>query len=251
MCDIFKALGIKSEVLLPNDLGLITNGEFANANIDFTASQKALILPTDQDTTYIIPGFYGISPEGKVNLLGRGGTDYAAASVARLIKAQSLDIWKDVDGFLSVDPTIIENPVSINHLSYSEAAELAYLGAKILHPRTIEPLITVNIPIRIFNIEKENKTLKPITIIDQNISSTQRGLKSITSSDQFGILKISGPGLGVKPGILAKITNCLYENNLNINILLSSLGASDVLCYMLVKNDQKDKCIKIIHQKFF
>jgi len=320
---IFNALNIKSEVLLPNDLGLITNGELANASIDFKASELALKLPVNNDITYIIPGFYGISPEGKVNLLGRGGTDYAAASVARLIKAKSLDVWKDVDGFLSVDPNIIDNPVPITHLSYSEAAELAYLGAKILHPRTVEPLIDMNIPIRIFNIEKENRSLKPLTTIDQNISSTQRSLKSITSSDQFGILKISGPGLGVKPGILAKITNRLYENNLNINsiisshiainlllgnedlkkafalieelnlqdiqeleciqnfsvialvgqgilknsavvaqifqvlteneinIILSSLGASDVVCYILINKEKKDKCIKLIHQKLF
>lgn len=321
--DIFNALNIKSKLLLPNKLGLITNGELANASIDFKASEKALKLPSEQDTTYVIPGFYGISPEGKVNLLGRGGTDYAAASIARLINADSLDVWKDVDGFLSVDPTIIKEPVHINHLSYSEAAELAYLGAKILHPRTIEPLIEVSIPIRIFNIEKENKSLEPLTIIDHHTSSTQRTLKSISASDQFGILKISGAGLGVKPGILAKITSQLYENNLNINsiisshiainlllshedlkkafdlinnlhlpdiqelnyfhefsvialvgqgilkntavvsqifevltknnitILLSSLGASDVVCYLIVNKKEKEKCIQIIHRKFF
>ncbi len=318
---VLNSNDVPALMLSPNELGLITNGELRNASIDFKASAEKLSIPEDTTKVLVVPGFYGFSPEGKVNLLGRGGTDYAAASIAKLTSASSLDVWKDVDGFMSVDPKICNDPQPIKHLSYGEAAELAYLGAKILHPRTVEPLIDVNIPIRLFNIEGE-LSLEPLTIVDQNQSSNI-GIKSITCSDQFAVLKINGPGLGIKAGMLNKISEVLSNAEININAVisshisinmlidksdlkkahrsiadmnladihsieckedlavialvgqgmmedlsiitqvfdllkqnnidakLSSLGASEVVCYLFVKQNLKDDCIRLIHQNFF
>lgn len=219
---IFNYLNIKSEERLPDKIGLITNGELGDASIDFKLSSKKFNGFEEDDCVYIVPGFYGISMEGKVNLLGRGGTDYAAASIARLLNAKSLDIWKDVDGFMSADPKFVNNPVRICHLSYSEAAELAYFGAKILHPRTVEPLIDCHIPVRIFNIENAIDVDNPLTLVNSDISSTDRVIKSITSSDSFGLLKLNGLSVGIKAGILARITEALNRNSININSVITS-----------------------------
>ncbi len=233
---IFNYKGLKCKEISPETLGLITTGESVNSSVDFERSNQNAASLFQDNCFYIIPGFYGISPEKKVTLLGRGGTDYSAASIARLIGAESLDIWKDVDGMMSADPKIVDNPVSIKHLSYLEAAELAYFGAKILHPRTVEPLHDVNIPIRLFNIEALNGTLKPLTLINQSKSKTEDIIKSVTSSEDIVLLKLNGPSVGIKPGILAKITSKLNTEGININSVITSQIAIN---FLLAKKDLK------------
>jgi aspartate kinase/aspartokinase/homoserine dehydrogenase 1 len=233
---VFLSKGLNSKEVLPEQFGLKTSGELGNASIDFEACNPDAHTFFKEEQLCIIPGFYGISPDEKVTLLGRGGTDYAAASVARIIKADSLDIWKDVDGFMSSDPKFVDSPVRIQHLSYSEAAELAYFGAKILHPRTVEPLYDVNIPVRIFNIEALDGNMHPLTLIDANTSETDGVIKSVTSSDEFALLKLNGPGVGIKPGILANITTKLNDEGININSVITSQIAIN---FLLSVNDLK------------
>ena len=136
---ILKYNGINADECLPEDMGLLTDGEFRNATIDFEGSIPNVEKALKEDKVYVVPGFYGISQEGKVTLLGRGGSDYSAAGIARCVRAESLDIWKDVNGYMTADPKMVDAPRRVRKLSYTEAAELSYFGAKILHPRTVEP----------------------------------------------------------------------------------------------------------------
>jgi len=219
---IFKHNGIDAEERLPEDMGFTTFGTFRNASIDYEVSMEGVNSALKEDKVYIVPGFYGISPKGRITLLGRGGSDYSAASFANLIDAESLDIWKDVDGYLSSDPKLIEKPVKIKNLSYREAAELSYFGAKILHPRTVEPLMKKSIPIRIFNITKENPTLIPLSIISHEENILASVIKSVTYSDNFSVLKLNGPGVGNKPGILGRVTTLLDDHDINILSVVTS-----------------------------
>jgi len=214
--------GIDAKVAFPESIGLITDGEFGDASVDFVKSTTKVREALSGDLVYVVPGFYGLSSEGKTTLLGRGGSDYSAASIARCIGATSLDIWKDVNGFLSADPGIVDNPVQIQKLTYDEAAELAYFGAKILHPRTVEPLCDAHIPIRIFNIYGVLNVLEPLTVVSADKIVTQCIVKSVTYSDDFGILKLKGSGVGAKPGILAKVTTALLLAGINISSVLTS-----------------------------
>lgn len=229
--------GIHSEVSYPEEIGLYTDGEFGNASIDFAKSTEPVRKALSEDKIFIVPGFYGISKEGKTTLLGRGGTDYSAAALARCIGAKSLDIWKDVDGFQSADPKLVESPVGIKHLNYSEAAELAYFGAKILHPRTVEPLIAPHIPVRIFNICGDLDVNNPLSIIDAEEVIYEGVVKSVAFSDEFGVLKLKGPGVGVKPGILAKVTTALNEAGINISSVITSQISINIL---LAKTDLRE-----------
>jgi len=154
MTSLLQDRGVGCEEVTPEDMQLITDGEFGNAEVDFSASNETVKNRLLGEKTAIVPGFYGVSKEGKVTLFGRGGSDYTAASIASCIGAESLDIWKDVDGFRTADPKLVTDTHGIHQLTYTEAAELAYFGAKILHPRTVEPLMAQRIPIRIFNIAK-------------------------------------------------------------------------------------------------
>jgi len=220
---------INSKLIYPGDLPLITDGEFGNASVDFMKSSEKVKKNLSADIHYIIPGFFGISPEGKTTLLGRGGSDYSAAAIARCINAKSLDIWKDVNGFLSGDPKIVNHPVLLEKITYAEAAELAYFGARILHPRTVEPLQDSHIPIRIFNIKNGTEKFKPLSVVNSEEVVREGVVKSVTYSDNFCLVKLKGPGVGIKPGILAKVTTILNENKINISSVITSQIAINLL----------------------
>lgn len=221
--------GIESNVAFPETIGLITDGEFGSATVDFVKSTNNVREALSGDHVYVVPGFYGLSPEGKTTTLGRGGSDYSAAAIARCIGASSLDIWKDVNGFLSADPNIVDNPVQIQKLTYNEAAELAYFGAKILHPRTVEPLSDPHIPIRIFNIYGALDVLSPLSVVSAEKIVSKGIVKSVTYSEDFGILKLKGSGVGAKPGILAKVTTALHLAGINISSVLTSQISINIL----------------------
>ncbi len=226
---VFEDKNISSEIVCPEDAGLVTDGIFGNASIDLEASKKQVAATFNKDVVYLVPGFYGVSRKSEITLLGRGGTDYSAAAFAYCIDAESLDIWKDVNGFMSGDPKLIKNTRRIKHLTYSEAAELAYFGAGILHPRTVEPVRLANIPIKIFNINNITKNTHPQTVINGNISIHPEVSKSVTVDNNTGILKLQGPGVGYIPGILSEITKILHLHNININSVITSQIAINLL----------------------
>jgi len=226
---ILKYAGIDCEEALPEDIGLITDGEFKNATINFELTPLYLKENLRKDKTYVVPGFYGVSEEGRITLLGRGGSDYSAAAIAACLNAESLDLWKDVKGFLSADPNIVEDAVKVEYLTYKEAAELAYFGSKILHPRTPEPLAKQNIPIRILNIYDAPNGIIPLTIINGKRKISEGVVKSVSYSDDFGLLKLHGSGVGIKPGILAKSTVVLDSAGINIKSVITSQTTINIL----------------------
>lgn len=226
LSEIFKSNGLDAKLQFPEDLKLITDGEFQNATVDFVRSNVKNNIP--ENNIICIPGYYGVSTEGKPTLLGRGGSDYAAAAIAFCLDAPSLDLWKDVKGFMSGDPKLVENPQIVEQLAYNEAAELSYFGAKILHPRTVEPLKVKNIPIHLYSINGNLEELKPSTVISKK-SDDSKVVKSVTYTDSFGVLKLKGSGLGIKPGVLADVTNLLHINDININSVLTSQIAINII----------------------
>ena len=242
MNEILKSQGLISTLALPEDLKLITDGEFHNATVDFSKSKVKENLP--QQDIICIPGYYGVSEEGKTTLLGRGGSDYAAAAIAHCLDSPSLDLWKDVQGFMSGDPKLVSNAQCIKELAYNEAAELAYFGAKILHPRTVEPLKEKNIPVRLFSINEQTDKLTPATIIS-NKTDESRIIKSVTYSKAFGVIKLKGSGLGVKPGVLADVTKLLHLNQININSVLTSQIAINII----LKKEDIDNAKSLIEQR--
>lgn len=320
---VLQKLDLDCREVLPESMPLLTNGEYKHASINLEKSAEGVRKALEGDKTIIVPGFYGISEKGKVTLLGRGGTDYSAACIAHCLNASSLDVWKDVSGFMSADPAYVKNTVRHKRMSFTEAAELAYFGAKILHPQTVEPLHGSGITVRLFDSRTLSDKPEPLTIIDEHGTVSEQVVKSISFSDQFGILKIKGPGVGIKQGVLAKIYSQLDGANINIssvitsqvtinlllskadlskakrvieelklavitevamisdisliavvgkgmlempgvaariftslaqkdiNILISSLGASHVVTYLTVRNDDLKEAVNAIHTEFF
>jgi aspartokinase/homoserine dehydrogenase 1 len=227
---IFREAGIDAREALPEDIGLITDGEAGNATVDFAASAPRVAAALADDAVFVLPGFYGVGPDGRVTLLGRGGSDYSAAAVARCITAESLDIWKDVDGYLSADPSTVDNPRRLEVLSYREAAELSYFGARILHPRTVEPLRDRGIPLRLFNIHRHGEGIVPVSriealhgvLIDASGREVTHRVKSVTSSPDLGILRLSGAGVGSRAGVLGRASAALADGGINIKSVVTT-----------------------------
>jgi aspartate kinase len=134
---------------------MVTDGEYTAAAPLFEETTAALMTHADPALAAgripVIGGFVGATTSGITTTLGRGGSDFSAAIVGACLGANEIQIWTDVDGMLTADPRIVSDPQVVPHLSFAEASELAYFGAKVLHPATIQPAVARNIPVRILN----------------------------------------------------------------------------------------------------
>lgn len=216
----FGYKGIRCLELLPENCSMVTAGAFPHKELNFAACSAGLQNAVTENCLYAVPGFYAMSTDGKVTLLGRGGTDYSAAAIAYCLKAESLDFWKDVDGFLSADPKLVPSAHLISRLSYGEAAELSYFGAKILHPRTMHPVKLGGIPARILNIR--DAVNKPGTVISSEGERSDHGIRSVSHSLDFGILRLAGPDVGMEAGIISTVSALFNTHELNIKSIITS-----------------------------
>lgn len=230
-----NAMGLKASCRMPEEIGIATDGKFGDATINLRQTEKNFVerlLPfLNRNLIVFIPGFFGVGPNGEITTFGRGGSDYSAAVVAAAAKTEGLEIWKDVDGFLSADPRVIPEATLIKELSYDEAAELAYFGAKILHPRTVEPLQKSGLPIEIRN------TLRP-DAVGSRISGkriiAKDVVKSVAHNTDIGVLKVHASGVGMRKGILSEVSACMAESGINIKSVITSQTCISLL---LAHND--------------
>ena len=218
-----RSRGLAAAHRLPHEIGLITDGKFGDATADLKQTgrnfQRHLLPLLTEDKTLILPGFFGVSPTGDITTFGRGGSDYAAAVTAVALEAEVLEIWKDTDGFMSADPRMVPEADLIPVLSYEEAAELAYFGARILHPRTVEPVRRCKMKIIIKN------TLAPDAPGSEIRARSPRSgaiVKSVAHDCDIGILKVHASGVGARPGILGQVATAVAEQGINIKSVVTS-----------------------------
>ena len=217
--------GFPNQLALPEEIGLLSNRRFFQGSILLKKSSVNLKKHLQDNVSYVIPGFYAVSEQGETVLLGRGGSDYSAACIAHCVDAEYLDVWKDVEGYLSADPKLIAGTKKIARLHYLEAAELSYFGAKILHPRTIQPLVSKGIQVRLFNPAKHKKPEYESTRINSQSVVSKEIIKSITYNSDISLLKLKGSGVGIKKGILAEVTTAFDQAQINIRSVVTSQTA--------------------------
>jgi len=218
-----RSRGLQATYRMPHKIGLITDGKFgdATANLPKTTRnlQKNLLPLLTKGMIVFVPGFFGVSETGDITTFGRGGSDYSAAVVAAAMGADILEVWKDVPGYMSADPRFIPEAQFIPFLSYDEAAELSYFGAKILHPRTIEPLRKMKINIAVKNTLNPDAPGSLITSRNPRIGNL---IKSVAHDTGISILKVYGSSVGARPGILADVSGALTEKGINIKSVITS-----------------------------
>jgi aspartate kinase len=215
--------GMDAAGCMADEIGITSNGHHGNAMAlrgpTRTSLRKKLLPLVKKDRIVLVTGYFGVSPEGVVTTFGRGGSDYSAAVIAAATDAECLEVWKNVEGFMSADPAFVPEAKMLSTLSYEEAAELSYFGAKILHPNTVEPLKESGIPLVIKN------TFQPDwegTLITRKTEHAENVVKSIAHSSDVGVLKIHSSGLGAKPGVLGTIATHLSEKGINIKSVITS-----------------------------
>lgn len=179
----------------------------------------------------MVTGFFGRTPSGRVSTFGRNGSDYSAAVLARLLQATRLEIWKDVDGFMSADPRAVPAARPVESLSWREAAELSYFGAKILHPLTTEPLRGAGVDVRVRNLRQPER---PGTHIGEEGAETAAAVKSVTLNQAIALLRVHGAGVGFRPGIIGEIGARLASRSINI---LSVITAQTCINLLLERGD--------------
>ncbi len=230
MAGCLRDMGIDAQAFDSDEIGMIAHGEWGNGSVDLIRFRKTfpeLMAPIFKKLTIpVITGFFGQVEDGAPITFGRGGTDYSAAVFADALQAKRLEVWKDVDGFRTGSPEMVKKSQFLSNLSYDEAAELSYFGAKILHPRTVEPLLARSIPIVIRN------TFRPDGVgswIGPDGGETDKVVKSVTYDHNVAVLRVHGVDVGYTVGLLSTLVNRLSEVGINIRSVMTSQTCINIL----------------------
>jgi aspartate kinase len=217
------SMDVKAKGFESDKIGMLTDGVFGGATADLPATKENLykyIVPElKRGVVPVVTGFFGCSRDGMTTTFGRNGSDYSAAVIANALDAGILEVWKDVDGFMSADPKLVPGARAVPKLSYDEAGEIAYFGTKILHPRTIEPIRPKNIPIAVRNIRTPGSVA---TMISSEGSGMWSEIKSVSHSTELALLKLYGAGFAYRPGVVLEVSKELFKNNMGIYSVVSS-----------------------------
>ncbi len=212
-----------------------TDSNFGKATVDFKETNRKI-----QETfrnfsgVAVVPGFISKNKKGEFTTLGRGGSDYTAAIIAAALEVTSMEIWTDVDGFMTADPRVIRKAYTIPKLTYSEAMELSHFGAKVIYPPTILPVYKKGIPIQIkntFSPEKEGTR-----IIQTSENGKERPIKGISSISGITLLTLQGLGMVGVTGISMRLFTALANGNVNV-ILISQASSENSISVAIDDND--------------
>ena len=219
----FKGQNIAIKFLHSEKL-IITNGSYLNAEVDFTLTNQNIVSATNKGN-YIASGFIASNYNGEIVTLGRGGSDYSAAIYASALDANRLEIWSDVNGIHSANPEQVKNTKAIHQLSYEEAFELAYFGAKVLYPPSVLPVMRKKIPVHLKNTfypEQEG------TLITGESALQEDNVQGVSSLNNIAILTVSGVGLAKQRGRARKVFQTLEENDVNAILITQSCSEQNI-----------------------
>ncbi len=212
-----------------------TDSNFGSAQVDFEVTNNLIAeMLRAEKGIMVVPGFIAANENGDITTLGRGGSDYTAAIIAGAANAEVLEIWTDVDGFMTADPRKVSKAYVIEKLSYSEALELSHFGAKVLYTPTLHPAYQKNIPIWIKNTFN---TDSPGTLIShEGGNSTESPIKGISSIDRVDLVTLQGSGLPGVTGISMRLFSALARKDVNI-ILITQASSEYSISFAISPND--------------
>lgn len=246
---VLRASGLQAEAIDATEL-IVTDNVFGSAApLPELTEQKCreLLLPMlDAGIVPVVTGFIGATVDGVPTTLGRGGSDYSAAIVGAAIDADEIQIWTDVNGVMTADPRIVPNARSLRQLSYEEVAELAYYGAKVLHPKTVTPAIEKKIPVRVLNtFEPEH----PGTLIVEKSQADAKGtVKAITAIRQMNLITVAGRGMMGVPGIAARTFGAVARTGANV-LMISQSSSEQSICFV-VPESSADLVLGALREEF-
>ena len=232
---ILASAGINSKVIESSEF-VVTNAHHQNAHPDFEATtEKTRQLLNPLMEKGIIPvttGFIGATPEGLITTLGRGGSDYSAAIIGSVLPADEVWIWTDVDGIMTTDPRIVPAAKTLPEITYSEIAELAYYGAKVIHPKTIRPIVDAGIGLRICNTFNPSHPGTRLIANGHSDSQPRNGqvVKAVTAIRSQRLITIEGRGMLGVPGVAARAFGAVASTNTSVP-LITQASSEQSICF--------------------
>jgi len=228
---------------------LVTDDHFGGANPLFaetTARLEESVCPlVASGVVPVVTGYIGATAQGVPTTLGRGGGDYSAAIIGACLEADEVWIWSDVDGILTADPNVVPEARTLEELSYVEAAELAYFGAEVLHPKTIKPLEERSIPLRIRN------TFNPShagTLIVKEPSAGRRPIRAIISTRGLSLLSMRSSDDAWTPQVGARVLHCLGRGG--VEVLMFTQSFSERNLTLLVRREELRSGLRLLRHEF-
>jgi aspartate kinase len=212
---------------------IVTDDQFQDATplVEETGARIRAALPPllAAGTIPVVTGFIAATAEGITTTLGRGGSDYTAALLGRALGSDEVWIWTDVDGVMSADPRLVPEAHTIRALTYREVGELAYYGARVLHPRTIRPCVEAGIPLRIKN------TFRPehpgtLIVADNSPEASNGAMKAVTAIGNQSLISLEGNGMLGIPGIAARTFGAVAREGVNV-LLISQASSEQSICF--------------------
>lgn len=226
------ARGVAAQAVDASEV-VITDDRFGNATPDMATTcerSTARLEPMlEAGVVPVVTGFIGSTDTGITTTLGRGGSDYTAAILGRCLGADEVWIWTDVDGVMTADPRVVANARTLSEISYAEAAELAYFGAKVLHPKTIRPAVERGIPLRIKN------TFNPQgdgTLIIETSTADARPVKAVTAIRGMSVVTVAGRGMLGVPGVAAKVFAAVAQEGISV-LMISQSSSEQSICFVV------------------
>ena len=244
-----RDIGKKSIPLTGKEVGIVTDSNFGESKPLMDTTRLRVSKTVDglfsKKTIPVVGGFAGADQHGHVTTFGRGGSDYSATTIASCLKADEIWLMSDVDGLMTADPKIVQNAKLLKEVSYVEAVEMALFGAKQIHPRTFEPLISKKIPMKIrssFNVKNEG------TLVTASPSaSVKNTVKCVSNVKNNGLIDIRGGSMVGNPGTAAKIFATLAKAG--INVMMISQNPSESSITIVVKNTDLDRAVSALEME--
>ena len=227
---------------------ILTEEESDFAVVDFDETRRRcriLVELAEASRVPVVTGFLCSTPEGVTTTLGRGSSDYSATIIGHCIRAGEIQIWTDVAGIMTADPRLVPGARVLPQISYKEAAEMSYFGAKVLHPNTIMPAADLGIPLRIKN------TLSPEgegTLITEDSPKNHQGVKTVTSITGVSLVSIEGRGMIGVPGTAQRAFATIARQK--INVLMFSQGSSEQHISLVVSRSDGPSTVRALRREF-
>jgi aspartokinase/homoserine dehydrogenase 1 len=246
---VLRASGLKAEFIDATEL-VVTDDVFGNAAplMDLTEQHcRTRLLPmVKQGIVPVITGFIGATVRGIPTTLGRGASDYSAGIIGAVIDADEIQIWTDVNGVMTADPRLVSNARSLNQLSYEEVAELAYYGAKVMHPKAVSPAVAKKIPVLVLNtFEPEHPGTR---IIDRSNSEDTGTVKAVTAIRNLNLITVAGRGFIGVPGTAARTFTSVASTGANV-LMISQSSSEQSICFVVPEADAA-KVLEALHVEF-
>lgn len=238
---------MEGSLLLDSRKFIKTDNSFGYANVNFTLTDSLIRKNfTETGKHIIVPGFIATNLDNETTTLGRGGSDYTAAIIAAALDAEVLEIWTDVDGFMSADPKKVERAYAIESLTYSEAIELSHFGAKVIYTPTLRPVYKKNIPILVLNTFNPGSkgTIISNKSSDENISP----IKGISSIDHIDLITLQGTGMVGVTGTSMRLFGALARQEINV-ILITQASSEYSITFAVIPSDS-GKAADAINDEF-